>query len=48
MTCQSNLRQIAVVWGMYLEDNKGRFHQDVISNVEDEHFLGFGYRHEAW
>jgi prepilin-type N-terminal cleavage/methylation domain-containing protein len=27
MTCQSNLKQIAVAWIMYLDDNEGRFYQ---------------------
>jgi len=25
MTCQSNLKQIATAWNMYLDDNDGRF-----------------------
>ena len=27
MTCQGNLKQIALAWNMYLEDNEGRFYQ---------------------
>ena len=27
MTCQSNLKQIALAWNMYLDDNDGRFYQ---------------------
>jgi prepilin-type N-terminal cleavage/methylation domain-containing protein len=27
MACQSNLKQIAVAWNMYLDDNEGRFYQ---------------------
>jgi len=27
VACQSNLKQIAVAWNMYLDDNDGRFYQ---------------------
>ncbi|HUV62358.1 MAG TPA: type II secretion system protein, partial [Sedimentisphaerales bacterium] len=27
IACQSNLKQIAVAWSMYLDDNEGRFYQ---------------------
>jgi prepilin-type N-terminal cleavage/methylation domain-containing protein len=33
VTCQSNLKQIAVAWNMYLDDNDGRFYQDRNANV---------------
>ena len=32
LSCQSNLKQIAVSWQMYLEDNDGSFFQGVNSN----------------
>jgi len=33
ITCQSNLKQIAVAWNMYLDDNEGRFYQDAYANL---------------
>jgi prepilin-type N-terminal cleavage/methylation domain-containing protein len=33
LKCQSNLKQIAVAWNMYLDDNDGRFYQVVNANV---------------
>ena len=33
LKCQSNLKQIAVAWNMYLDDNDGRFYQIVNANV---------------
>lgn len=33
VTCQSNLKQIAVAWNMYLDDNDGRFYQDRNANL---------------
>jgi prepilin-type N-terminal cleavage/methylation domain-containing protein/prepilin-type processing-associated H-X9-DG protein len=33
MTCQGNLKQIALAWNMYLEDNDGRFYQDRNANL---------------
>jgi prepilin-type N-terminal cleavage/methylation domain-containing protein len=33
ITCQSNLKQIAVAWNMYLDDNEGRFYQAGNANV---------------
>lgn len=33
VTCQSNLKQIAVAWNMYLDDNEGRFYQAGNANV---------------
>jgi prepilin-type N-terminal cleavage/methylation domain-containing protein len=33
VTCQSNLKQIAVAWTMYLDDNEGRFYQDRNANL---------------
>jgi prepilin-type N-terminal cleavage/methylation domain-containing protein len=32
-TCQSNLKQIAVAWNMYLDDYEGRFYQDAYANL---------------
>ncbi|MHC4557737.1 MAG: prepilin-type N-terminal cleavage/methylation domain-containing protein [Planctomycetota bacterium] len=34
LTCQSNLKQIALAWNMYLDDNDGRFYQGNNVNVE--------------
>jgi prepilin-type N-terminal cleavage/methylation domain-containing protein len=34
VTCQNNLRQIALAWNMYLDDNDGRFYQGTNVNVE--------------
>lgn len=33
ITCQSNLKQIAVAWNMYLDDNEGRFYQNRNANL---------------
>jgi prepilin-type N-terminal cleavage/methylation domain-containing protein len=33
MTCQGNLKQIALAWNMYLEDNDGRFYQGRNTNL---------------
>ncbi len=33
VACQSNLKQIAVAWNMYLGDNNGRFYQNRNANV---------------
>jgi len=33
MVCQSNLKQIALAWNMYLEDNNGRFYQGRNANL---------------
>jgi len=33
LTCQSNLKQIAVAWNMYLDDNDGRFYQVLNANA---------------
>jgi len=33
IACQSNLKQIAVAWNMYLDDNEGRFYQAGNANV---------------
>jgi len=33
MTCQGNLKQLALAWRMYLEDNNGRFFQDRNANL---------------
>lgn len=33
LTCQGNLKQIALAWNMYLEDNDGRFYQDRNANL---------------
>jgi prepilin-type N-terminal cleavage/methylation domain-containing protein/prepilin-type processing-associated H-X9-DG protein len=33
MPCQGNLRQIALAWNMYLEDNEGRFYQGRNANL---------------
>ena len=33
IACQSNLKQIAVAWNMYLDDNNGRFYQNRNANV---------------
>ena len=33
MTCQSNLKQIATAWNMYLDDNDGRFYQGRNANL---------------
>jgi len=33
ITCQSNLKQIAVAWTMYLDDNDGRFYQARNANL---------------
>ncbi|MHC4324419.1 MAG: type II secretion system protein [Planctomycetota bacterium] len=33
VTCQSNLKQIAVAWNMYLDDNDGRFYQAGNANL---------------
>ncbi len=34
IACQSNLRQIAVAWSMYLDDNEGRFYQGRNANLD--------------
>lgn len=33
LKCQSNLRQIASAWGMYLDDNDGKFYQRINANT---------------
>ena len=33
IACQSNLKQIAVAWNMYLDDNDGRFYQNRNANL---------------
>jgi len=33
IACQSNLKQIAVAWNMYLDDNDGRFYQNGNANL---------------
>ena len=33
ITCQSNLKQIATAWSMYLDDNDGRFYQGKNANL---------------
>ena len=33
VACQSNLKQIAVAWNMYLDDNDGRFYQGRNANL---------------
>ena len=33
ITCQSNLKQIATAWNMYLDDNDGRFYQNRNANL---------------
>jgi prepilin-type N-terminal cleavage/methylation domain-containing protein/prepilin-type processing-associated H-X9-DG protein len=33
MTCQGNLKQIALAWNMYLEENDGRFYQGRNTNL---------------
>jgi type II secretory pathway pseudopilin PulG len=40
MTCQSNLKQITLAWNMYLEDNDGRFYQDINTNLSYGGWLG--------
>lgn len=32
--CQSNLKQIALAWSMYLDDHDGRFYQKIDANLE--------------
>ncbi len=34
VACQSNLKQIAVAWSMYLDDNEGRFYQGRNANLD--------------
>jgi len=34
VACQSNLKQIAVAWNMYLDDNDGRFYQGRNANLD--------------
>jgi prepilin-type N-terminal cleavage/methylation domain-containing protein len=34
VACQSNLKQIAVAWNMYLDDNEGRFYQGRNANLD--------------
>ena len=34
VACQSNLKQIAVAWNMYLDDNDGRFYQDTDAHLK--------------
>jgi prepilin-type N-terminal cleavage/methylation domain-containing protein len=34
VTCQSNLKQIALAWNMYLDDNDGRFYQGTNVNLD--------------
>ncbi|HUT44928.1 MAG TPA: prepilin-type N-terminal cleavage/methylation domain-containing protein [Sedimentisphaerales bacterium] len=34
VTCQSNLKQIALAWNMYLDDNDGRFYQGNNVNLD--------------
>lgn len=33
ISCQSNLKHIAVAWQMYLDDNDGHFYQDINANL---------------
>ena len=33
ISCQSNLKQIALAWDMYLNDNNGRFYQNTNANL---------------
>ena len=33
IACQSNLKQIAAAWSMYLDDNDGRFYQGKNTNL---------------
>ncbi len=33
ITCQSNLKQVATAWSMYLDDNEGRFYQNKNANL---------------